>query len=117
MPTVRVRTLALLACTLALLLSVATAAGTVWAQTSLTVDHYVTHFSTVPAITGEPVQLFVRERLAASRSVLAAPEGRVVLFVHGATYPAVHGFDLPLDDYSWMAFLADAGFDVFAMDM
>ena len=26
-------------------------------------------------------------------------------------------FDVPYQDYSWMAYLAEAGFDVFAMDI
>ena len=41
---------------------------------------------------------------------------RVVLFVHGAGTPAEVAFDVPYQDYSWMAYLARAGFDVFAMD-
>ena len=41
----------------------------------------------------------------------------MVLFVHGAGTPAEVAFDVPYQDYSWMAFLAHAGFDVFAMDM
>jgi pimeloyl-ACP methyl ester carboxylesterase len=43
--------------------------------------------------------------------------GRVVLFVHGATGPAVPDFDLDYKDYSWMAFLARAGFNAYAMDL
>ena len=41
---------------------------------------------------------------------------RVVLFVHGAGTPAEVAFDVPAPDYSWMAYLAQAGFDVFSMD-
>jgi pimeloyl-ACP methyl ester carboxylesterase len=39
------------------------------------------------------------------------------LFVHGAGTPAEVAFDLPYQDYSWMAYLARAGFDVFSVDM
>jgi pimeloyl-ACP methyl ester carboxylesterase len=39
-----------------------------------------------------------------------------VLFIHGAGTPAEVAFDVPFQDYSWMAYLAQAGFDVFAMD-
>jgi pimeloyl-ACP methyl ester carboxylesterase len=46
----------------------------------------------------------------------AALGDRVVLFVHGAGTPAEVAFDVPHQDYSWMAFLARAGFDVFSMD-
>ena len=42
---------------------------------------------------------------------------RTLLFVHGATYPASTTFDLPLDGRSWMDDLADAGFDVYLMDL
>jgi pimeloyl-ACP methyl ester carboxylesterase len=39
------------------------------------------------------------------------------LFVHGAGTPAEVAFDVPYSGYSWMAYLANAGFDVFSMDM
>ncbi len=83
----------------------------------LTIDHYVRVKSTVPAIAGQPAQIYVRERSQAG-AVLRAPSvgDRVVLFVHGAGTPAEVSFDVPYADYSWMAFLAHAGFDVFAMD-
>src|SRR5262249_14869800 len=42
---------------------------------------------------------------------------RVALFIHGAGTPAEVSFDVPHADYSWMAYLAHAGFDVFSMDM
>jgi len=41
----------------------------------------------------------------------------VALFIHGAGTPAEVSFDVPYQDYSWMGYLAHAGFDVFAMDM
>src|ERR1019366_4582896 len=39
------------------------------------------------------------------------------LFIHGAGTPAEVSFDVNYEDYSWMAYLAKAGFDVFAMDV
>jgi pimeloyl-ACP methyl ester carboxylesterase len=81
----------------------------------LTVDHYVRVVSTVPAIAGQPAQLYVRERVLAQRARGANDD--VVLFVHGAGTPAEVAFDVPYQDYSWMAFLAHAGFDVFSVDM
>jgi pimeloyl-ACP methyl ester carboxylesterase len=87
-------------------------------QRLLTVDHYVPNRSTVPSIAGETVQLYVRERVKPATIQRAAPrDDRVVLFVHGAGTPAEVAFDVPYTDYSWMAFLAAAGFDVFSMDM
>lgn len=83
----------------------------------LTIDHYVPLRSTVPSIAGQPAQMYVRERLKAA-SVLRGPAltNRVVLFIHGAGTPAEVAFDVPYQDYSWMAYLARAGFDVFSMD-
>jgi pimeloyl-ACP methyl ester carboxylesterase len=86
--------------------------------TLLTIDHYVRVTSTVPAIAGQPAQLYVRERVLAGGALRASSFGdRVVLFVHGAGTPAEVAFDVPHQDYSWMAFLARAGFDVFSVDM
>jgi pimeloyl-ACP methyl ester carboxylesterase len=64
---------------------------------------------------GQMAQIYVRER-AKARSIVRGASG-VVLFVHGAGTPAEVAFDVPFSDYSWMAFLAGAGYDVFAMDM
>ncbi|HXD20750.1 MAG TPA: alpha/beta fold hydrolase [Vicinamibacterales bacterium] len=84
----------------------------------LTIDHYVRVTSTVPAIAGQAAQLYVRERVQAGGALRTSAFGdRVVLFVHGAGTPAEVAFDVPYQDYSWMAFLARAGFDVFAVDM
>jgi pimeloyl-ACP methyl ester carboxylesterase len=87
-------------------------------QELLTIDHYVPNQSVVPTIAGETVQLYVRERVKPATSLRGNPRAeRVVLFVHGAGTPAEVAFDVPYADYSWMAFLANAGFDVFSMDM
>ena len=84
----------------------------------LTIDHFVRVKSTVPAIAGQPAQLYVRERVIAGMVARGsvAPD-RVVVFVHGAGTPAEVSFDVSYEDYSWMAFLARAGFDVFSVDM
>jgi pimeloyl-ACP methyl ester carboxylesterase len=83
----------------------------------LRVDHYVRVRSTVPAIAGQTTQIFVREVVRAATVLRgAALTDRVVLFVHGAGTPAEVSFDVPYRDYSWMAYLAGQGFDVFAMD-
>src|SRR5471032_1042415 len=83
----------------------------------LSLDHYVRVTSTVPAIVGQPAEIYVRERVAAGTALRASSlADRVVLFIHGAGTPAEVAFDVPYQDYSWMAFLAGAGFDVFSMD-
>jgi pimeloyl-ACP methyl ester carboxylesterase len=87
-------------------------------QHILTVDHYVPNRSIVPSIEGQIAQLYVRERVKPATIQRGAPrDDRVVLFVHGAGTPAEVAFDVPHSDYSWMAYLAAAGFDVFSMDM
>ncbi len=83
----------------------------------LTIDHYVRVKSTVPAIAGQDVPIYVRERVQAGSALRSVSNtDRVALFVHGAGTPAEVAFDVPQRDYSWMAYLANAGFDVFAMD-
>jgi pimeloyl-ACP methyl ester carboxylesterase len=98
-------------------------AATAWGQGAApfaTIDRFVPHDSTVPANRGDRAALFVREKLSAAteRELAAgqAPESRVVLFVHGVSVPSIPDFDLDFGDYSWMAYLAAAGFDTFAMD-
>jgi pimeloyl-ACP methyl ester carboxylesterase len=84
----------------------------------LTFDHYVRVQSTVPSMSGQMAQLYVRERtLPGTIARSANLTDRVVLFVHGAGTPAEVSFDAPYQDYSWMAYLAQAGYDVFSVDM
>lgn len=84
----------------------------------LRIDHYVRVRSSVPAINGQDTEIYVRE-VAEAGTVLRGGAGNdgVALFVHGAGTPAEVAFDVPYQDYSWMAYLAHAGFDVFSMDM
>src|SRR5579871_5015684 len=84
----------------------------------LRIDHYVQVHSTVPAIAGQSTQIYVREVVEAGTVMRGGPSAdRVALFIHGAGTPAEVSFDVPYQDYSWMAYLAHAGFDVFSMDM
>jgi pimeloyl-ACP methyl ester carboxylesterase len=90
------------------------------AQTSadpiVTTDCFVTHVSTVPANKGKTVGLFVRNRVAQSTLAAAATrKAQVVLMVHGGFGPSVVAYDLQYRDFSFMAVLARAGFDVFTM--
>jgi pimeloyl-ACP methyl ester carboxylesterase len=88
------------------------------AEGLLTIDHRIPVRSTVPILQGQTAQIYVRERVRAGTSARGAfPAGRVVLFVHGAGTPAEVAFDVPHPGYSWMAFLAAAGYDVFSVDM
>ena len=81
----------------------------------LTIDHYVPVRSVLPTMGGQQTQIYVRERVKAGAALRGAGAG-IVLFIHGAGTPAEVAFDVPYQDYSWMAYLANAGFDVFTMD-
>ncbi len=108
---------ALVVALLAVVLQVASPAATDDGQRLLTIDHYVRVTSNVPAIAGQLAQIYVRERVSAGVALRGAPAAdKVVLFVHGAGTPAEVAFDPSVGTYSWMAYLAQAGFDVFSMD-
>src|SRR6476469_6612099 len=72
------------------------------------IDHYDRVKSTVPAIAGQDVPIYVRERVQAGAALRSATNERVALFVHGAGTPAEVAFDVAQRDYSWMAYLAEA---------
>lgn len=80
----------------------------------LTIDHAVSHISTVPANRGELVQLFVRERV---RSDIDERPRPAVLMIHGRSVPILAGMELRHEDYDWAGWLArSGGFDVFMLD-
>jgi pimeloyl-ACP methyl ester carboxylesterase len=110
----RVKLCRIILCIGAILISACQITGRTAGGQLRTIDHMVPHVSTVPANKGEPVRIFVREKVAASPS--ATPR-RVVLMVHGGVSPSTVAFDVSYSNYSWMSYLARAGFDVFAMDL
>jgi pimeloyl-ACP methyl ester carboxylesterase len=59
------------------------------------------------------IQLYVRNK----HSPQSVAKARVLLYVHGATYPASTAFDLALDGMSWMDYIAAHGWDVYLMDL
>ena len=73
----------------------------------------VTEEMTVPSEPG--IDIFVRNKRLASHAVFTAE--RTVLFVHGSTYPAHTGFDIPLGGQSWMDYIASRGYDVYCLDV
>jgi pimeloyl-ACP methyl ester carboxylesterase len=95
----------------ALRVALAATAGSAWAADPKLErsEHRVSVQSTAPGYAGKTASIYVREIKGGSRGP--------VLFVHGAGTPAEVAFDSPFKDYSWMAFLARAGFDVYSMDM
>ena len=85
---------------------------------AITIDHYVRVKSIVPAIAGQFSQIYVRERvLRRLRACGAPPAPRA--WCCSCTAPARQPKSPStsrISDYSWMGFLADAGYDVFSMD-
>jgi len=61
------------------------------------------------------IQLYVRNKRPEAMTTFTP--GRILLFVHGATYPAETAFDLELDGLSWMDYIAQHGYDVYLMDV
>ncbi len=87
-------------------------AGFAGGGAAMAADIQMTEY-TVPSDPG--IQLYVREKHpAGARSF--APD-RILLFVHGATYPAETSFDLPVGGASMMDLLAARGWDVWLVDV
>lgn len=76
-------------------------------------DRFVSHISTVPANAGQPVGIFLREKVLRDQQLNHPP--KVILMVHGGFAPALVAYDLPYKDYSFMDALALQGYDVFAL--
>ncbi len=62
-----------------------------------------------------PSGVYVRNKHPAGMTAFSP--GRTLLFVHGATYPSETGFDLRVDGFSWMEYVARRGFDVYFLDV
>lgn len=92
-------------------------AAAVSAQDLTRTDHYVPVKSTVPTMQGQTGLLYVRHVSRSGSGVVDEADGKVVLFIHGAGTPAEVGFDVPVQGYSWMGYLAERGFEVFSMNM
>lgn len=65
---------------------------------------------------GDPgIQLYVRNKHPQGMKKFSAD--KVLLYVHGATYPAETAFDLRLNGLSWMDYIARHGYDVYLVDL
>ena len=68
----------------------------------------------VPAV--DPgINLYVRNKHP--QGVNKFPGEKILLFVHGATYPSETSFDLKLNGLSWMDYIARHGYDVYLLDL
>jgi pimeloyl-ACP methyl ester carboxylesterase len=63
----------------------------------------------------EGIKLYLRNKHPAGQERFGVD--RILLFVHGSTYPAETSFDLPLGGVSWMDYIARRGFDVWLVDV
>jgi pimeloyl-ACP methyl ester carboxylesterase len=63
---------------------------------------------------GAGVEIFVRNRRP--DGVSSFKSDRIAIMMHGATYPGT-AFDLKLSGKSWMDYMAERGFDVYALDL
>jgi pimeloyl-ACP methyl ester carboxylesterase len=67
-------------------------------------------------VPSEPgIDIFVRNKRPTNLAKYTAE--RTLLFVHGSTYPAHTGFDIPLGGQSWMEYIASHGYDVYCLDV
>ncbi len=69
----------------------------------------------IPAPGDPSLKLYLREKHPAGMT--GVPGERILLFVHGATYPAETAFDLPLAGLSMMDYIAQHGWDVWLVDV
>jgi pimeloyl-ACP methyl ester carboxylesterase len=61
------------------------------------------------------IELFVRNKRP--KGIDSFSSNRIVLFVHGVTFPSESTFDLSLGGLSWMDFIARSGYDVYLVDV
>jgi pimeloyl-ACP methyl ester carboxylesterase len=61
------------------------------------------------------IQLYVRNKHPQGMTKVGGE--RILLYVHGATYPSETAFDLSLGGFSWMDYIAQRGFDVYLVDV
>lgn len=61
------------------------------------------------------IQLHIREKFPANVGKVSGE--KIVLFVHGATYPSIPGFDIPIRGYSWMDYVAQRGYIAYSLDI
>src|SRR3954451_7514868 len=61
------------------------------------------------------IELYVRNKRPAGITGFAAD--KILLYVHGATYPSETAFDLPIEGASMMDLIASRGHDVYLVDI
>lgn len=61
------------------------------------------------------IKLHVRNKYPSATKLF--PQDKIILFVHGATYPSETAFDIALPGGSWMDYAAERGYDTYLVDI
>lgn len=61
------------------------------------------------------IKLHIRNKYPSGQALF--PPEKIVLFVHGATYPSESTFDIDLPGGSWMEYAARRGYDTYFVDI
>ena len=84
-------------------------------------DYYINHTSNDPFYSNHKldptVTLHVREVILAGRERTVAKDGKVLVLVHGGTFPGAVAFDVDYKNASLMRHFARLGWDTFALDL
>jgi pimeloyl-ACP methyl ester carboxylesterase len=78
-------------------------------------SHNVVEEFRVPASDDPSIRLYVRNKHP--ERMTSVKGDKVLLYVHGATYPSSTSFDLQLNGMSWMDYIARHGYDVYLVDL
>ncbi len=98
----------LLAITLIFVLGVTETSFTVCASEITTETFFI-------AATDPGIKLHVRNKYIGATKFF--PQDKIILFVHGATYPSETAFDIDLPGGSWMDYAAKRGYDTYLVDI
>ena len=86
-----------------------------------TTDYFLSHVSSEPFYAQQGlspnVLLHVREVVEAGTERTAGKDNKVLLFLHGGTFPGYVAFDLDHENVSMMRHFARLGWDTFALDL
>jgi pimeloyl-ACP methyl ester carboxylesterase len=74
----------------------------------------VTESYTIPSCDAG-IELYLRNKRSVGMTNF--PAGKILLYVHGATYPSETAFDLPIEGVSMMELIAARGYDVYLVDV
>ena len=84
-------------------------------------DYYISHTSSEPFYAEQKldpsVTLHLREVVLPGRERTVAQDGKVLLLIHGYSFPGSAAFDTDHENCSLMRYFARAGWDTFALDL